>query len=118
MKTLVAAGALALASALAPPQAAARTGAPPLDPVLEGQLERWLGADDQTFENIYTRQGAGDTSRDFHAAADDRGPSFTLRRVSDAAGRAWLVSGLAVLPLAALAARRRGRSGSNKARSA
>lgn len=98
MKTLLAAGALALA--LAAPQAAAQSGAPPLDPTLEGQLERWLGAGDQIFKNIYTRQGAAggpgttdDTSLDFHAAADGRGPTFTLLRVSDEAGRAWLVGG-------------------------
>ena len=91
MKTLLAAAALALALAL--PQAAAQTGAPPLDPVLEGQLERWLGAGDQIFDNIYTRQGAGDSASDFHAAADGRGPTFTLLCVSDPAGQAWLVGG-------------------------
>ena len=84
MKTLLAAGALALA--LAAPQASAQSGAPPLDPVLEGQLERWLGAGDQIFDNIYTRQGAGDDALDFHAAADERGPTFTLVRVSDRGG--------------------------------
>lgn len=95
MKTLLAAVALALA--VAAPQAAAQSGAPPLDPTLEGQLERWLGAGDQIFENVYTRQGGGgaaaDTSPDFHAAADARGPTFTLLRVNDPAGRAWLVGG-------------------------
>ncbi|MBD8531253.1 PEP_CTERM-anchored TLD domain-containing protein [Massilia sp. CFBP 13647] len=94
MKTrVVLASAAALLLALAAPQAAAQSGAPPLDPTLEGQLERWLGAGDQIFENVYTRQGAGDTSLDFHAAADGRGPTFTLLRVSDPAGRAWLVGG-------------------------
>ncbi|KQQ88872.1 PEP_CTERM-anchored TLD domain-containing protein [Massilia sp. Leaf139] len=82
-----------LACALAVPPAAAQSGAPPLDPVLEGQLERWLGAGDQIFENVYTRQGEVDDSLDFHAAADGRGPTFTLLRVSDPAGRAWLVGG-------------------------
>lgn len=96
MKTLFAASALVLG--LAAHHAAAGTGAPPLDPVFEGQLERWLGAGDQIFENIYTREQAnhglpGDTSRDFHAAADGRGPTFTLLRVSDPTGRAWLVGG-------------------------
>ena len=90
MKTLVA-GALALAFAASP--ALGQTGAPPLDPVLEGQLERWLGAGDLIFDNVYTRQGAADDSRDFHAAADGRGPTFTLLRVSDGPGRAWLVGG-------------------------
>ena len=90
MKTLFAAGALALA--LAAPQALAQTGDPPLDPVLEGQLERWLGAGDQIFDNLYTRQ-PGDTSLDFHAAVDDQGPSFTLLRVSDPAGNSYLIGG-------------------------
>ncbi|MDB5793335.1 MAG: hypothetical protein JWQ80_3359 [Massilia sp.] len=90
MKTLVAAGALALA--LAAPQAAGQTGAPPLDPALEGQLERWLGAGDQIFANLYTRQ-PGDDSVDFHTAADERGPTFTLVRVSDRGGNAWLIGG-------------------------
>ena len=98
MNVLVA-GALALAFAASP--ALGQTGAPPLDPVLEGQLERWLGAGDLIFSNVYTRQGAtagaaagaADTSLDFHAAADGRGPTFTLLRVSDGPGRAWLVGG-------------------------
>ncbi|WP_312550132.1 PEP_CTERM-anchored TLD domain-containing protein [Massilia sp.] len=90
MKTLLAAGALALA--LAVPQASAQTGDPPLDPVLEGQLERWLGAGDQVFANLYTRQ-PGDTSLDFHAAVDERGPTFTLMRVSDPAGNSYLIGG-------------------------
>ena len=54
MKTLVA-GALALAFAASP--ALGQSGAPPLDPVLEGQLERWLGAGDLIFDKVYTRQG-------------------------------------------------------------
>lgn len=93
MKTLVATGALALALvlSLAAPRASAQTGAPPLDPALEGQLERWLGTGDMILDNIYTRQ-PGDDSVDFHAAADDRGPTFTLLRVSRG-GDAWLVGG-------------------------
>ena len=90
MKTLFAAGALALV--LAAPQASAQTGDPPLDPVLEAQLERWLGAGDQIFDNLYTRQ-PGDTSLDFHAAVDERGPTFTLMRVSDPLGNSYLIGG-------------------------
>ena len=94
MKTLVAAGALALALAApqALTQARAQTGAPPLDPVLEAQLERWLGAGDLILSNLYTRQ-PGDNSADLHAAVDERGPTFTLARVSDRGGNAWLVGG-------------------------
>jgi hypothetical protein len=60
--------------------------------VLEAQLERWLGAGDQIFENLYTRQ-PGDTSLDFHAAVDGRGPTFTLMRVSDPPGNSYLIGG-------------------------
>jgi hypothetical protein len=107
MKTrlaLLTAAALALA-AVTP--AFAQSGAPPLDPTLEGQLERWLGAGDLVFAKVYARQGGAglpaaglpgaglstDTSLAFHAAAGGRGPSFTLLRVSDPAGQAWLVGG-------------------------
>jgi hypothetical protein len=85
--------AAALALGLGLPPALAQSGAPPLDPTLEGQLERWLGAGDLVFSNVYTRQGDADNSLDFHAAADGRGPTFTLLRVSDPAGKAWLVGG-------------------------
>lgn len=72
--------------------AVAQTAAPLLDPSLQGQLERWLGAGPLNLENIYTRQ-AGDDSLDFHAAADGRGSNFTLMRVADDAGDSWVVGG-------------------------
>ena len=72
--------------------AAAQTDTPLLDPSLQGQLERWLGAGPLYLENIYTRQ-AGDDSLDFHAAADFRGSNFTLMRIADDAGDSWVVGG-------------------------
>jgi hypothetical protein len=91
MKTTVAAGLLAAAlggwTSLAQAQST-----PLLDITLHGQLERWLGAGDLYLENIYTRQ-TGNYSVDFHAAADGKGPTFTLMRVSNDTGDSWLVGG-------------------------
>ncbi|OON63798.1 PEP-CTERM sorting domain-containing protein [Massilia sp. KIM] len=91
MKTTVAAGLLAAAlggwTSLAQAQST-----PLLDITLHGQLERWLGAGDLYLENIYTRQ-TGNYSADFHAAADGKGPTFTLMRVSNDTGGSWLVGG-------------------------
>jgi hypothetical protein len=81
MKPIVAAGLVSAVLGLYPPQAAAQAD-PLLDPVLYGQLERWLGAGLLNLQNIYTWED-GDNSRDFHAAADNRGSTFTLMRVSD-----------------------------------
>lgn len=41
------------------------------------QLASWLGEGDLTLTRIYTKS-AGDTSADFHAAADGKGATFTL----------------------------------------
>lgn len=41
------------------------------------QLESWLGQGDLTLSRIYAKS-AGDTSADFHAAADSQGATFTL----------------------------------------
>jgi hypothetical protein len=83
--------ALASALALAAPPAAAQAAA--LDPALEGQLERWLGAGDLQLTSLFSRAAAPSSSRDFHAAVDGRGPTFTLMRVSNPDGGAWLVGG-------------------------
>lgn len=91
MKTIVAAGTLAAVLTGWSPAAQAQA-TPLLDLTLYGQLERWLGAGPLYLENIYTRQ-PGDDSLDFHAAADNRGMTFTLMRVSDEEGGSWLVGG-------------------------
>ena len=90
MKPIVAASALAAFLAGWTPQAVAQASL--LDQPLYGQLERWLGVGPLYLENIYTRQ-AGDDSLDFHAAADNRGSTFTLMRVSGDDGASWLVGG-------------------------
>ena len=93
MKTIVATGALAAAlAAWISPALAQTQSASLLDPVLHGQLERWLGAGPLYLENIYTRQ-TGHFSVDFHDAADGKGDTFTLMRVSDEEGGSWLVGG-------------------------
>lgn len=44
------------------------------------QLETWLGQGELTLTKIYTKS-LGDTSADFHAAADGRGATFALIEV-------------------------------------
>lgn len=87
-----AAAILVAAVGMAASPAVAQTEAPLLDPALQGQLERWLGAGPLYLENIYTRQ-PGDDSLDFHAAADGRGSNFTLMRVANDSGDSWVVGG-------------------------
>ena len=83
---------LVAAVGMAASPAVAQTETRLLDPGLQGQLERWLGAGPLYLENIYTRQ-LGDDSLDFHAAADGRGSNFTLMRVANDAGDSWIVGG-------------------------
>lgn len=90
MKTILAASALAVV--LAAPAAHAQNGVPLLDLTLYGQLERWLGAGPLDLRNIYTRE-QGHNSRDFHAAADGAGMTFTLLQVSNDFGQSWIVGG-------------------------
>lgn len=61
-----------------------------LDANGQAQLERWLGAGEFNLDNVYTRH-AGDTSADFHAAADDTGATFTLLALRNGAGARYLV---------------------------
>jgi hypothetical protein len=91
----VAAGASTTASASATAIAADEPGLPSssrLDEGRYGQLERWLGAGELDLANVYTRR-PGDTSADFHAGADGRGPTFTLLEVTNEDGASYLVGG-------------------------
>ncbi|MFC0250861.1 PEP_CTERM-anchored TLD domain-containing protein [Massilia consociata] len=92
MKPIIAAGTLAVILAASAPPVQAQANAPLLDLTLYGQLERWLGAGPLDLRNIYTRQ-LGHNSRDFHAAADGAGMTFTLLQVSDDLGNSWVVGG-------------------------
>lgn len=87
MKTIIAALAFTLAAG-----ASAADEASLLDAGRYGQLERWLGAGELNLTHVYTRQ-AGDTSADFHAGADGRGPTFTLLEVTNEDGATYLVGG-------------------------
>jgi len=51
----------------------------------EAKLEEWLGEGDLDFTNIFTKV-AGDDSRDFHAAVDGKGRTFTLIELLQFAG--------------------------------
>ena len=92
MKPIVAAGLVSAVLGGWTPHALAQSQPDPLlDPILYGQLERWLGAGPLYLQNVYTWE-EGDNSLDFHAAADERGSTFTLMRVGDEGG-SWLVGG-------------------------
>lgn len=58
----------------------------------EAQLSAWLGEGPLALTAIYTKS-AGDTSRDFHLAADDKGRTFSVMQASNTAGQTWLVGG-------------------------
>jgi hypothetical protein len=97
MKTIIMA--LALAAVAGTPAAAAPAGTGTviggsslLGEGMYGQLERWLGAGELDLTNVYTRR-PGDTSADFHAGADGKGPTFTLLEVTNAGGATYLVGG-------------------------
>jgi hypothetical protein len=95
MKAILATGTLAFVLAGLGTQAYADTtgtSSTLLDQGRRRQLERWLGAGEFTFNNVFTLQ-PGDTSLDFHAAVDGKGPTFTLLEVSNASGHSYLVGG-------------------------
>lgn len=56
------------------------------------QLSSWLGEGPLALTPIYTK-AAGDTSLDFHAAADGKGRTFSVMEASNTAGQTWLVGG-------------------------
>lgn len=58
----------------------------------QSQLETWLGEGDLAFNAVYTKQ-AGDTSLDFHAAADGKGRTVSVMEASDGSGQSWLIGG-------------------------
>jgi hypothetical protein len=92
MKTILAASTLAFVLGGIGAQASAQSTGTLLDQGNRRQLERWLGAGEFTFNNIFTRQGA-DSSLDFHLAADGKGPTFSLLQVTNAQGDSYLVGG-------------------------
>jgi hypothetical protein len=63
-----------------------------LDDSRHAQLERWTGAGQFNLTRIYTLQ-PGDTARDFHAAVDGKGATFTLLQLTNPVGASYLVGG-------------------------
>jgi hypothetical protein len=103
MKTIIAAGslALALAGGVLPASAADTAGtvnaniiggSTLLDAGRADQLGRWLGAGDINLSKVYALK-PGDTSLDFHQAADGKGANFVLLDVNNKAGNHYLVGG-------------------------
>lgn len=58
----------------------------------EAQLATWLGEGAIKLAKIYTKT-EGDTSANFHSAADGKGRTFAVMRASNIAGETWLVGG-------------------------
>jgi hypothetical protein len=95
MKTIIAAGSAALAFLMS--SGAARAGdiiggSALLDDSRHAQLERWLGAGEFNLANVYTLK-QGDTSANFHQAADGKGATFTVLDVTTSSGQSFLVGG-------------------------
>jgi len=95
MKKIIAAGSVLLV--IAGTGGAARAGditggSSLLDDGRHAQLERWLGAGEFNLNNVYTLR-PGDTSVNFHKAADGKGATFTLIEVTNTAGQTFLVGG-------------------------
>lgn len=92
MKTIVAASLVLALGTSAVTAGDIKGGSRLLDDRGHAQLERWHGAGEFKLTNIYTLD-PGDTSREFHAAVDARGPTFTLLRLTNALGASYLVGG-------------------------
>ena len=56
------------------------------------QLESWLGQGQLMLTNIFTKT-AGGTGANFHAAADGKGPTFSLMSASEDGGATWKTIG-------------------------
>lgn len=56
------------------------------------QLAAWLGEGPLVLNTIYTK-AAGDTSLDFHRAADGKGRTFAVMQATNESGQTWLIGG-------------------------
>jgi hypothetical protein len=94
MKTIIAASVALALAALGGATLAGdiKGGSTLLDASRHAQLERWTGAGAFNLTNVYTLQ-PGDTARDFHAAGDGKGATFTLLQLTNALGDSYLVGG-------------------------
>jgi hypothetical protein len=85
--SMVAWSAVALLGAVAPAGAASLLSA-----AEQHQLAAWLGEGPVAFNNIYTK-AAGDTSLDFHHAADGKGRTIAVMQATNENGQTWLIGG-------------------------
>jgi hypothetical protein len=94
MKTIIAASVTLALAALSSAVMAGdiKDGSALLDASRHAQLERWTGAGQFNLTKIYALQ-PGDSARDFHAAVDGKGPTFTLLQLTNTAGASYLVGG-------------------------
>lgn len=58
----------------------------------QAQLASWLGEGSIVLNNIYSK-AQGDTSSNFHQAADGKGRTFSIMEASNEFGQTWLVGG-------------------------
>lgn len=56
------------------------------------ELQTWLGHGEMTLTNIYTKH-SGDAGYTFHAAADGKGPTFSIMRALASDGKSWKTIG-------------------------
>lgn len=93
MKTIMKVGANSLLFAvLASGAAAAHAGGVSLSQAQEAQLTAWLGEGAVKFTTVYTK-AAGDTSLNFHQAADGKGRTIAVMEATNEFGQTWLVGG-------------------------
>ena len=58
----------------------------------QAQLASWLGEGPLALTAIYTK-AAGDTSADFHRAADGKGRTFSVMQATNELGQTWMIGG-------------------------
>lgn len=92
MDTMMKVRANCLFALLATGAAAAHAGTVSLSPAQEGQLAAWLGEGPVKFTSIYTK-ASGDTSLNFHQAADGKGRTIAVMEATNELGQTWLVGG-------------------------
>lgn len=72
--------------------ASAQASAPLLNATEQSQLATWLGEGAIQLTKVYAK-AAGDTSLDFHRAADGKGRTFSLMEATNELGQTWLIGG-------------------------
>jgi len=72
---------------------ATASASPILTTAGETQIEAWLGIGDLDFRNIFTKGSVSDTTAEWHAAVDGRGPTVSLLAVTDSAGSSYVIGG-------------------------